>query len=108
MTWSRVAAEVLRSIILLRKVLPAGTTLAAKLRVPMRERSSRLEQLDRVDQVCREWCRSCSLLGGRRASREEESRRMPRYSRQVVGPSRFSSARGTPSAEQREVRVWRW
>ena len=34
MTSSREATEELRSIILLRKVLPARTTLAAKLRMP--------------------------------------------------------------------------
>ena len=54
MTSSREAAEELRSIILLRKVLPAGTTLAAKLRVPIRDSSSRLEQLERVAQMSRE------------------------------------------------------
>ena len=72
MTSSREATEELRSIILLRKVLPAGTTLAAKLRVPIRESSSRLEQLELVAHVSREWCRSWSLLGGRWASREAE------------------------------------
>ena len=35
MTSPREATDVLRSIILLRKVRPAGTTLAAKLRVPV-------------------------------------------------------------------------
>ena len=32
---------------------------------------------------------------------------MPRYSRQVVGPSHLSSASGTPRAAQRETRVCR-
>ena len=41
MTLSRGATEELRSIILLKTVLPAGTTLAAKLRVPIRDSSSR-------------------------------------------------------------------
>ena len=54
MTSSREATEELRSIILLRKVLPAGITLDAKLRVPIRESSSRLEQLERVAQMSRE------------------------------------------------------
>ena len=58
MTSPREATDVLRSIILLRKVRPAGTTLAAKLRVPIRESSSRLEQLERVARVSREWCMS--------------------------------------------------
>ena len=58
MTSSREATEELRSIILLRKVIPAGTTLAAKLRVPIRDSSSRLEQLSR------ECCMSWSLSGG--------------------------------------------
>ena len=38
------------SIILRRNVLPAGTTLAAKLRVPIRERSSCFLHRVRVDQ----------------------------------------------------------
>ena len=50
---------------------------------------------------------SWSLSGGRRASREAESRSMPRYSRQVVGPSRLSSASGTPRAAQRVTRMCR-
>ena len=54
MTSSREATEELRSIILLRKVLPAGITLDAKLRVPIRDSSSRLEQLERVAQMSRE------------------------------------------------------
>ena len=49
--------EELRSIILLRKVLPAGTTLAAKLRVPMREK------VERLDQLVRAWRMSRSLFG---------------------------------------------
>ena len=49
--WWRVEMEELRSIILLRKVLPAGTTFAAKLRVPMGESSSLLEQVERLDQL---------------------------------------------------------
>ena len=49
-SWSE-GAVVARSIILRRKVLPAGTTLAAKLRVPMRERSSCFRQWVREDHV---------------------------------------------------------
>ena len=52
---SGVVTEELRSIFLQRKVLSAGTALAAKLRVPMRERSSRLEQVEWLAQVWREW-----------------------------------------------------
>ena len=89
-------------------LLPAETTLAAKLRVPIRESSSRLEQVERVALVSREWCMSWSLSEGRRASREAESRTMPRCSRQVVGPSHLSSASRTPRAAQGEVRVCRW
>ena len=33
---------------------------------------------------------------------------IPRYSRHVVGPSRLSSASGTPRAAQRETRVCKW
>ena len=104
----RPCTEELVSIILRRKVLPAGTTLAAKLRVPIRERSSYFLHRVRVDQQRRAWCMSSSLSWGSRASRASESRRIPKYSRHVVGPSRFSSARGTPRWSQREVRVWRW
>ena len=37
---------------------------------------------------------SCSLSGDRLASRALESTRMPRYSRQVVGPSRLERGEG--------------
>ena len=50
---------------------------------------------------------SCSLSAGSRASRADESRRMPRYSSSVVGPSRLSSAKGMLSCSQRPVRVLR-
>ena len=81
--------------------------LGCKLRVPIRDSSSRLEQLEWVAQVSREGCMSWSLSGGMRASSEAESRGMPRYSRQVVGLSHLSSASGTPRAAQRETRVCR-
>ena len=46
MTSSREATEELRSIILLRKVLPAGTNLAAKHRVAIRDSSSPCMQIN--------------------------------------------------------------
>ena len=96
------------SIILLRNVRLAGTTLAAKLSVPMRDRSSCFLHWVRAAQRRSAWWMPSSLSGGSRASSAVESRSIPRYSRHVVGPSRFSSARGTPRWLQREVRVWRW
>ena len=103
----RESAVVPRSIILCRKVRPAGTTLAAKLKVPMRDKSTCLVLCVRPNHSsCDEWM-SWSLSWGSLASREAESKRMLRYSRQVVGPSSFSSARGTPRDPQRVVRVWR-
>ena len=80
---------VLRSIILRRKVWPAGTTLAAKLKVPMRDKSSCLVLCVRPEHSSSDEWMSWSLSGGSVASREAESKRMPRYSRQVVGPSSF-------------------
>ena len=53
LSW-RCGAEVLRSIILRRKVRPAGTILAVKLRVPMRDRSSCLVQWVRRNHLARE------------------------------------------------------
>ena len=43
---------------------------------------------------------SCNLSAGRRASKADESRRMPRYSTNVVGPSCLSSAKGILSCSQ--------
>ena len=45
---------------------------------------------------------SWRLSAGSRVSRDAESRTMPRYLRQVVAPSRLSSA---PRAAQKETRV---
>ena len=92
--WFGEETKVLASIILRRKVMPAGTTLAAKLRVPMNERSSRLVQECLVSQASRARCRSSSLSCGKRASSVLESRMMPRNSRTGLGSSSFSSARG--------------
>ena len=98
--------EELRSIILLRKVLPAGTTIAAKLRVPMRDRRSRLEQLERFAQVSRAWCMSLSCWGGGGGGcRVEEYSQVLQAS---CGPSHLSLAKGTPRTVQREVRVFKW
>ena len=105
--WLGEDTEVPASMSLRRKVLPAGTTLAAKLRVPMRERSSRFVQERLVFQALRAWCRSSSLSGGRRASSLSESRRMPRNSRIVEGPSSFSAARGMLSSWQMDWSVSR-
>ena len=74
----------------------------------MRESRSCFEQLVQLDQDQMASWMSCNLSGGRRASRAAESKRMPRYSRQVVSPSLLSSASGMPRAAQRNVRVWRW
>ena len=101
-------AVMLGSIILRRNVRPTGTILVAKLRVPNRERRSCSMEEDRLAHAWSERMICCSLPGERRALSAWESRRIPRYSLQVVGPSRLSSARGTLRAEQREVRVWRW
>ena len=87
---------VLVSIILRRNDRPAGTTLAAKLSVPMRDRSSCFLHRVRDDQRCSAWWIFSSLSVGSRASSAVESRSMPRYSRHVVGASSFSSSRGTP------------
>ena len=86
-------------------VQPAGTNLAAKLRVLMRESSSCLEQLEWLAQVFRKWCMAESLSEGRQ---EEESSNMPRYLRQVFGPSNLSFAIGMPRAVERDVKVCRW
>ena len=94
-----------RSIILRRKVRPAGTTFAAKLSAPMRDRRSRLLHSERWAHWQREVLRSWSLSSGKWASRAAKSSRMPRYSRHMVGPVSLSSARGMPSVPQREVMV---
>jgi len=68
----RFTAETLRSNILQGKVQPVGTTFAAKLKVPMRERSSCLVHwyhLLRDDLI------SCRLSAGRRASSANKLRR---------------------------------
>lgn len=96
-----------RSSILCRKVLPAGMTLAAKLRMLIRERSSCFRQWVHVDHVLSSWWISQNRCGARRASRATESRRIPRYSNWGDGPSNLSSARGTPRPLQGKVREWR-
>ena len=80
----------------------AGLTLAAKLRVPIRERRSCFMEDDRLAHAWSEQRISCSLSSERRASSAWELRRVLRYSRLVVGPSHLSSARGTSRAKQRE------
>ena len=63
----------------------AGTILAAKPFVPMRDSSSRFVQEDCCSQEVRASLSSLSLTSGRRASNRSVSRRMPRYSRYVSG-----------------------
>ena len=99
---------VLRSMRRLKKVRPAGTILAAKLRDPMRDSSSRLEQDNRSSHEFRADFNSFNLSRGSLASRRSVSRRIPKYSSWVAGPSSLSSARGTPRVLQRERRVSRW
>ena len=60
---------VLMSIIRLRNVRPAGTALAAKLRVPISDRRSCLEQSERLAHCSSAAWMSWSLSGGSRASR---------------------------------------
>ena len=105
MVLCRLPAVVLSSIILRKKVRPAGTTWAAELRVPMRDC---LELCMWPDRWVREVWISCSLTGESWALSREESRMIPRYSRVVEGPSNLLSARGTPRALHRELRMQRW
>ena len=91
----------------MKKGTPAGTTLAAKPRVPIKERSSRLVQWVQRDHLAREDLMSCSLSTGSQASRADESRRISRYSSSVVGPSHLSSAVEMLSCSQRHMRVLR-
>ena len=81
------------------KVRPAGTIFEAKLRVPISERSSLFDQDARSAQNTRAVLSSVTFAGDSRASRASVSKRMPRYSSCVVGPSSLSSARGTPMCE---------
>ena len=89
-------AVVLVSIILRRNDRLAGTTLAAKLNVPMRDgralASYTVSELTGGEVPA--WWMSLSFPGGSQASSAVESRSMHKYSRRVVGPSSFSSARG--------------
>ena len=71
-----------------KKVWPAGTMLVAKSKTIARAMRSGFKLLQLV--------------------RGSVSRRIPKYSGCVAGPSSLSSARGTPRVLQREVRVSRW
>ena len=75
-----------------KKVRPAGTILVAKSKTIARAMRSGF----------------LLLQLGTLALRESVSRRIPKYSSCVAGPSSLSSARGTPKVLQREVRESRW
>ena len=62
------------------------TTLAAKLRVPMRDRRLCLVHVRRHDHRLSDVLMLASQSGVRRASRADESRRIPRYSGWWVPP----------------------
>ena len=91
---SQEAIDVARSIILRRKVLPGGTTLAANERRPIKERRSRFVATDFESQEVMASLICASLSGGRRASRRYVSRSMPRKGSTVAGPSSLSSVMG--------------
>lgn len=86
--------DVARSIILRRKVLPGGTTFAAKERRPINDRRSRFVATDLESQEVMACFICASFSGGRRASRRSVSRSMPRDGNSVAGPSSLSSAMG--------------
>ena len=82
--------EVLSSISLLKKIRPAGMTLAAKESLPIRDKSSLFVVFFLVVFHCRNNDVSASNLSwGRRSSIAAVSRRMPRNVITVVGPSIF-------------------
>ena len=91
---SKEVIDVDRSIILRRKVLPGGTTLAANEKRPMRERRSCFVTTDFASQEERDSLICASLSGGRWALRRSVSRSIPRNGSRVAGPSSLSSAMG--------------
>ena len=100
MRWWSFDTDVLRSISLLRKILPTGITLAAKERDPMRERSSLFVVFLVVRHCCSSAFSAASLSSGRRISNFTVSNRIPRKTRMVASPSIFPSAMGNPSCRQ--------
>ena len=85
-----------------RNERPERTTLHAWCRTPMRDSSSRRLQHFLSPHSARRIRRRWSLSCGRRSWEATVSTSMPKYVRQVIGPSRLWSAIGTP----RWAHVW--
>ena len=96
-----------KSISRRRKMRPGQTTLHTKRSTPIRDSSSSVVHYCRVRHAGRQSRSRASLSGGRRISRREESRVMPRNWRQRVGRTSFSDARGTPRSCQRSWKACR-
>ncbi len=101
---SKSLKQVERSIILLRNVLPGGTTVDACCSYPITDSSCRFVQCFTACQYLIVSWSSANLSAGRRNSARRVSITMPTKVMLVDGPSTLSGA--TRTEEVRLTRVW--